>query len=84
MERTLWPEFTGCGVILEYGVAIAVGVREPLAVLRGELDLSKIARHDIWRTRRKRGAGELFGRHSIFAILEPSGNGLPSPGTPFL
>src|SRR5215467_1980059 len=25
-----------------------------------------------------------FGLHSIFAILEPSGKGLPLPGTPFL
>src|SRR5580704_6587185 len=30
----------------------------------------------------KGGLVNFFGLHSIFAILEPSGNGLPLPGTP--
>src|SRR5271165_4063005 len=32
----------------------------------------------------KGGSTIFFGRHSIFAIFEPSGNGLPLPGTPLL
>src|SRR5271155_1309117 len=32
----------------------------------------------------KGGAVNFFGLHSIFAILEPSGKGLPLPGTPSL
>src|ERR1700728_1310711 len=32
----------------------------------------------------KGGVVSFFGLHSTFAILEPSGNGLPLPGTPCL
>ena len=72
-------ELAGRCVVLERAPSPSAAVREPLAVLHHEVDVMKRARH-----RRRRERLELFGIQWIFAILEPSGNGLPLPGMPAL
>ena len=47
------------------------------------LNASDAASGKVSGTLTKKGASVFFfGYHSIFAILEPSGNGLPLPGPP--
>jgi hypothetical protein len=58
----------------------------PQPLLAGNLALSFSMKKTFFRvsgTSTEKGASVLFfGIHWIFAILEPSGKGLPLPGTP--
>ena len=74
------PERIGRGVILERAISPSAAVREPLAVLHHEINVMQGARH-------QRLTGLVvffFGVQWIFAILAPSGKGLPLPGMPAL
>ena len=69
-----------CGIIFERGPSPSAAVREPLAVLHHEVDVM-LGTWNRWLT----GVRLLFfGFQWIFAILAPSGKGLPLPGTPSL
>src|SRR5260370_39122222 len=69
-------------IIFKLGVPPSVGVRESLGILLDELNLSQ-GPGTVSGVLAEKGASVIFaGFHSIFAILEPSGKGLPLPGMP--
>src|SRR5215831_20247964 len=70
-------ERVGRGVVEERTPSPSAAVREPLAVLHHEVDVVQASRHGRIGERLL-----LFGFQWIFAILEPSGKGLPLPGIP--
>ena len=79
VSRGAGRERMGHSVVHEHGPSPPTAVREPLAVLHHEVDVMLGTRH-----RRLGNTDILVGFQWIFAILEPSGNGLPLPGTPAL
>ena len=70
-------ECVGCRVVFEHGVSPPAAIPEPLAVLHHEVDVmlgtGTVAAGNV---------SIFFGFQWIFAILAPSGKGLPLPGTP--
>src|SRR5216117_2439813 len=77
VSRGAGLERIGRSVILERGPSPAAAVREPLAILHHEVDVMQAA-----GTVAVGNVSSFFGFQWIFAILEPSGKGLPLPGMP--